>query len=81
MTIHRSRKNGELNLLGLPCPYPEVLTAIKLREMHTNDVLEMVLDSPPSVGIIKNMAFKYKFSVILAEKVDTCTWKIIIKKW
>ncbi|MDA8143535.1 MAG: sulfurtransferase TusA family protein [Thermoplasmatales archaeon] len=74
------REKLELNLMGLPCPYPEVITIYKSREMHPKDLLELTLNSPPSVGIIKDISEKYRFSVLSTEEIEKNVWKIVIEK-
>lgn len=73
-------KKLELNLVGLPCPYPEVLTIRKTRELLPKDILEITLNSPPSVGIIKDISEEYQFTVLSTEEIGKNIWKIVIEK-
>ncbi|MCL6090262.1 MAG: sulfurtransferase TusA family protein [Candidatus Thermoplasmatota archaeon] len=78
--MHGGEKRYELNLLGLPCPYPEVLTIHKTRELLSKDILEIILNSPPSVGIIRDISAKNQFSVLSTEEIGKNVWKIVIEK-
>ncbi len=47
-----------LDLQGETCPYPPVYTLEELSDMRPGEVLEVVLDNPPSVHTIPYYAAK-----------------------
>ncbi|KKM13171.1 hypothetical protein LCGC14_1718940, partial [marine sediment metagenome] len=39
----------ELDVRGLACPFPQVMVTRALVDMKEEDVLEVIIDNPPSV--------------------------------
>lgn len=76
------RKVGEkrylLDVRGGVCPYPQLLTLRALGELNQGDVLEVLLDNPPSVRDIPPALERkgYKVSEVLS--MEKGVWKVIV---
>lgn len=76
------KKVGEkrylLDARGGVCPYPQPLTLRALSELNPGDMLEVLLDNPPSVRDIPPALQRkgYKVSEVLS--VEKGVWKITI---
>jgi len=66
-----------LDVRGLTCPYPQILVTKALSNLSAEDVLEVVLDNPPSVRDIP-LALEKKGYEITVSRPDSSTWKIVI---
>jgi TusA-related sulfurtransferase len=77
--ISKNKKRTSLNVVGLPCPYPEVLTVFRAMELKTKDVLEVTLDSPPSIDIIKDELLNLGLTISSVIEIKKNVWKIEIK--
>lgn len=66
-----------LDVRGLVCPYPQLLITRALSSLSQNDILEVVLDNPPSVRDIPPILEErgYKVNVL---RLDSATWKMTI---
>lgn len=77
------RRIGEgrysLDVRGHVCPYPELLTLRALHGLYSKDILEVVLDNPPSVRDIPATLKKGGYAVLDVLSVDKGTWKIIVQ--
>ncbi len=68
----------ELDVRGLVCPFPQVMVTRALVDMEEEEVLEVIIDNPPSIRDIPLALERkgYKSEVI---KVDKITSKIVIQ--
>jgi len=68
----------KLDVRGLACPFPQVMVTRALVDMKKEDVLEVIIDNPPSVRDIPPALERkgYKSEVI---KVDKIISKIVIQ--
>jgi len=62
---------------GLVCPYPQLLVFRALGSLSSGDVLEVLLDNPPSVKDIPPILEErgYKVNVV---QLDSVTWKMLV---
>ena len=67
-----------LDVCGHVCPYPELLTLKALHSLSPGDVLEVILDNPPSVRDIPPSIEKQGYGTPEVSRGDKGTWKIII---
>ncbi|MCL4339995.1 MAG: sulfurtransferase TusA family protein [Nitrososphaerota archaeon] len=74
------RRKHTLDLKGYSCPYPQLLTMKKLKELSSRDVLEVVLDSPPSLTTIQGIAKRDGLRQISIEEISPHIWKVTIEK-
>jgi len=67
-----------LDTRGLVCPYPQLLVVRALNNLSSNDVLEVLIDNPPSVRDIPPILKErgYKVDVI---QLDNITWKMLVR--
>jgi TusA-related sulfurtransferase len=67
-----------LDTRGLVCPYPQLLVIRALNSLSSNDVLEVLIDNPPSVRDIPPILEErgYKVDVI---QLDNITWKMLVR--
>ena len=68
-----------LDVRGLACPYPQVLTVRALENLSQNDVLEVILDNPPSVRDVPPALKDRGYEVLDVISLDQNTWKIIVQ--
>ncbi|MEM3437379.1 MAG: sulfurtransferase TusA family protein [Nitrososphaerales archaeon] len=68
-----------LDVRGLVCPYPQLLVTRSLNNLSQKDLLEVILNNPPSVRDIPPILEErgYKVDVI---RLDSTTWKMLIQK-
>ncbi|MEM2252792.1 MAG: sulfurtransferase TusA family protein [Candidatus Bathyarchaeia archaeon] len=67
-----------LDVRGLVCPYPQLLVMRALSGLSQNDILEVILDNPPSVRDIPPILEERGYNVNVT-RLDSATWKIIIQ--
>lgn len=67
-----------LDVRGLVCPYPQILTLRALNNISSESVLEVILDNPPSVKDIPPVLKEKKYEVKVSA-IAKGTWKIIAK--
>jgi TusA-related sulfurtransferase len=67
----------ELDVRGLVCPFPQVLVTSTLENLSVNDVLEVLIDNPPSVRDIP-FSLERKGYAVEELKLDKLTWKLTI---
>lgn len=68
-----------LDVRGFACPYPQVLTLRGLDSLSSGDILELVLDNPPSVKSIPDVLKSRGHEVMEVQSLDANTWKILIR--
>lgn len=68
-----------IDVRGLTCPYPQVLVTRALEILSSKDVLEVILDNPPSVRDIPPALKDRGYDVLDVSSLDTSTWKIVVK--
>jgi TusA-related sulfurtransferase len=67
----------ELDVRGLVCPYPQVLVTRALSSLSSDDVLEVIIDNPPSVrDIPPALEEGYKTDV---SHPDGSTWRLLVR--
>ena len=59
----------ELDVRGLVCPFPQVLVTKALESLSTDDILEVLIDNPPSVRDIPPVLEKKGYETEVS-KVD-----------
>ena len=67
-----------LDVRGLVCPYPQLLVVRALSSLSPNDLLEVILDNPPSVRDIPPILEEGGCKVDVT-RLDSATWKIVIQ--
>jgi len=67
-----------LDVRGMVCPYPQILTLRALNNISPESVLEVLLDNPPSVKDIPPVLKEKKYAVKVSV-LDKGTWKIVVK--
>jgi TusA-related sulfurtransferase len=70
-------KRYALDVRGLACPYPQILVMAAMDELESDDVLEVTLDNPPSVGDVPPALKKRGYKVMDVARIDSLTWKIV----
>lgn len=69
-----------LDIRGFVCPYPQVLTMRAIEKLKPNEIIEVILDNPPSAETIPGAIEKQGYKVLEVSKMDKVLWKIVIKK-
>ncbi len=76
------QKTGEkrylLDLRGLVCPYPELLTVRALKSLSSGDVLEVFVDNPPSVRDVPLTLKEGGYKVEEPATLEIGGWKLTI---
>ncbi len=68
-----------LDVRGLTCPYPQLLVVRSLNKLSPGDLLEVILDNPPSVKDIPP-AIEGKGHLVDTLRLSSSTWKLKFKK-
>lgn len=68
-----------LDLQGIPCPNNFVKTKLKLEEMQTGEILEVILDDGEPVRNVPRAVKEEGHQILAVEKIDN-KWKLLIKK-
>ena len=68
-----------LDVRGLACPYPQLLVLAAMSDLSSDEVLEVILDNPPSVRDIPPALRERGFRVLDVSRVNSSMWKIIVQ--
>ena len=68
-----------IDVTGLACPYPQLLVQSTLEDLSPDDVLEVVLDNPPSVRDVPEALGKRGYTSEVTP-FDKTKWKILVRK-
>ena len=68
-----------IDVTGLACPYPQLLVQSALEDLSPDDVLEVVLDNPPSVRDVPEALRKRGYTSEVTP-FDKTKWKIVVRK-
>lgn len=71
---------SKLDLRGYVCPYPVLLTMQALSKLKTGDVIEVIIDNPPSCETIPSAVRRRGHKVLDIKKEGKGTWRIIIER-
>lgn len=65
---------------GYSCPFPVILTYRSMEKLSPGNILEVILDNPPSCETIPADATKRGYKVHGVTKIGENVWKIVIEK-
>ncbi len=68
-----------IDVRGETCPYPDIRTRKKLKEMKSGEILEVLTDYPLSLERIPRNVEKQGHEVISVTKIKGADHKILIK--
>lgn len=68
-----------LDLKGVPCPMNFVKTKLKLEEIDSGQILEIVIDDGDPVKNVPRAVKEEGHQILKVEKTDD-KWKLLIKK-
>lgn len=68
-----------LDVRGLVCPYPQILTLRTLSGLSSDSILEVILNNPPSVRDIPPVLKEKKYEVEVSH-LSKGTWKIVVNR-
>jgi len=68
-----------IDVTGLACPYPQLLVQSALADLSPDDVLEVILDNPPSVRDVPEALGKRGYASEVTPFHPT-KWKIVVRK-
>jgi TusA-related sulfurtransferase len=68
-----------IDVTGLACPYPQLLVQSALADLSPDDILEVILDNPPSVRDVPEALGKRGYASEVTP-FDTTKWKIVVRK-
>lgn len=68
----------ELDVRGMVCPFPQILVTKALETLAEKDILEVLIDNPPSVRDIPPALEKKGYSTDI-EKIDKINSKFVIQ--
>jgi len=69
-----------LDLRGDVCPFTFVKTKLKLEEISTGELLEVILDHEPAVEDVPKSVKSEGHEVVCVEMIGEKLWRVIIKK-
>jgi len=73
------QKHFLLDVRGQVCPYPQLLALRALGSLSPGDVLEVILDNPPSVRDIPPALKERGYNVSDVSSIDRGMWKIVVQ--
>lgn len=78
----RRLPNGEylLDLRGMVCPYPVLYTRKALEKLKAGEVLQVVLDNPPSLETVPASVKASGNDVLEVKEVEPAVWSIKIRR-
>lgn len=68
-----------LDLKGIPCPMNFVKTKLKLEEMASGEVLEVILDDGDPIKNVSSSVKEDGHKILEVEKINS-HWKLLIRK-
>ena len=68
----------ELDVRGLACPFPQLIIIKTLNDIPLGDVLEVLVDNPPSIREIPPVLEKKGHDVADVSSLDRTTWKMVV---
>ncbi|KUO43077.1 MAG: hypothetical protein APU95_00875 [Hadesarchaea archaeon YNP_N21] len=75
-----AERRFSIDARGYSCPFPVILTSRSMERLSPGDILEVILDNPPSCETIPADAAKKGYKVHEVTKIGENTWKIVIEK-
>lgn len=72
-------RHFSINVTGLACPYPQLLSLNALTEIPSGAELTVTLDNPPSVRDIPPAFERKGYKIIDVSQIEGSEWKIIIQ--
>jgi tRNA 2-thiouridine synthesizing protein A len=73
------KPTATLDVRGEVCPYPDVKTQKKVKNMKSGEILEVLVDYPLSAERIPRSMEKKGHEILKVEKKGTSSWSILIK--
>ena len=77
--MEEKKPNAFLDLRGVVCPTNFVKTKLKLEEMKTGEVLEIVIDSGEPIANVPRSIKEEGHKIIKVEKIDN-HFRLLIEK-
>ena len=77
--MNEVKPNDSLNLENIACPNNFVRTKLKLEEMESGQILEVILDDGEPIKNVPRAVKDEGHQILKAEKINN-KWKILIKK-
>ncbi len=69
----------EIDVRGLVCPYPQLLVMRVLANLSSDDILEVLVDNPPSARDIPKAVGDSGHRVLDTSRSDASAWRIVIQ--
>ncbi len=73
------KPNATIDVRGEICPYPDIKTRKKLKEMKSGEILEVLTDYPLSLERIPRNVEKDGHKVLKMEKIKGADHRILIR--
>ncbi len=73
------KPNATIDVRGEICPYPDIKTRKKLKEMKSGEILEVLTDYPLSLERIPRNAEKEGHKVLSVEQINGPEHRMLIK--
>ena len=69
-----------LDVRGFTCPYPVIYTRKALSNINPGEILEVIIDNPPSCETVPSAVREDGHEILKFEEIDRGVWRILIKK-
>lgn len=69
-----------LDIRGEVCPFTFIETKLKLEEMESGKILEVILDHEPAVRDVPRSVEQEGHEVLAVTRIGEKEWKIVIRK-
>lgn len=73
------KPDASLDLRGVVCPINFVKTKLKLEELNSGDILEIIIDEGEPMANVPKSIKEEGHQILKVEKTNT-HWKLIVKK-
>jgi tRNA 2-thiouridine synthesizing protein A len=69
-----------LDLRGMMCPYPKMMTEALLKKDRTVETLELLTDCPSAIDDVPKTVLKIGYETISTTMIKDGEWKMVIQK-
>ena len=77
--MNEIKPGSVLDLRGVVCPNNFVRAKLKLEEMRSGEILEIIIDDGEPIKNVPRSIKEEGHQILKAEKIDNC-WRLLIKK-
>ncbi len=73
------KADKKLNLKGKVCPYTFIESMLTLEEMKEGEVLQVIIDYPPSVCEVPKSLKNEGYEILEVRRMNKTDWAVLVK--